>query len=193
MFRIEGSMWYQRLFGTMYILQKDCSSNNVCIPKSKKISDLAKSWHQRRNRSKLPNKQTTTTINHESPHSPGENNNDMFWRMIYSISDLLLQKTLNNYPHFWCSPPPARKISTFDLEVKAIIGYARTFHHLGNGLQQADDHDDAAKCNARIGGISLPSLPLRELNEAQRWQDIRQRTRTCRTDKFEHNANVARD
>jgi len=68
-----------------------------------------------------------------------------------------------------------------------------TFYHLGNGLHQADNHYDTTKRNARIGSIRLPCLPLRELDEAKRRQNVRQRTRARRTDEFEHNADVARD
>jgi hypothetical protein len=75
---------------------------------------------------------------------------------------------------------------------KAHVGEkCLTCDHLRNRLQQTDDHDDAAKTNANVRRIRFPSLPLGELEEAQRGQNVRQGTSAGRTNELEDNADVA--
>lgn len=60
-------------------------------------------------------------------------------------------------------------------------------------LQQTDDHDDTSEGNASVSSIRLPRLPLRELEEAERGQNVCQCAGAGRAHELKDDAEVARD
>lgn len=65
--------------------------------------------------------------------------------------------------------------------------------HLNHTLGDADRHHNEPERDANIRSIRLPRPPLRELEEAERWENVRQRACGGCADEFEHNPQVRRD
>jgi hypothetical protein len=65
--------------------------------------------------------------------------------------------------------------------------------NLRHGQSQADAHHYAPKGYTYISSVRLPRLTLRQIDEAERWEDVGQCTSGGCAHKFEDDAEVAGD